>query len=144
MKRKTRQRIKRFFGLEKYSSYISNYFEKTNIRSGLYVSSVVMAIELFMIFSVVIRQFSDETRRTTYWFVTHIISYSVLFLSALGLFIHSVRYVKHKSKHPKWGQVLRVIFSIIAISFGIYISFMDYKKGEQFITGNNCPLWRFV
>ena len=143
MKRKTRQRIKRFFGLEKYSSYISNYFEKTNIRSGLYVSSVVMAIELFMIFSVVIRQFSDETRRTTYWFVTHIISYSVLFLSALGLFIHSVRYVKHKSKHPKWGQVLRVIFSIIAISFGIYISFMDYKKGEQFITLMTMTLFVF-
>ena len=134
MKRKTRERIKRFLGLEKYSSYISSYFEKTNIRSSLYVSSVVIGIELWMIISLLIRQLSEETRRPVPWLVTHIVCYVILMISALCLLIHSVRYVKKKTTNRRVGQVLRIIFSIIAITFGVYISFLDYQKGEQFIT----------
>ena len=143
MKRKTRERIKRFFGLEKYSPYISSYFENTNIRSSLYVSSVVMAIELFMICSVIIRQFSEETRRSTNWLVIHLICYSVLLLSALCLFIYSACHIKKKSQNPRKGQILRIIFSIISISFGIYISFLDYQKGEQFVTLMTMTLFVF-
>ena len=143
MKRKTRERIKRFFGLEKYSPYISSYFENTNIRSSLYVSSVVIAIELFMICSVIIRQFSEETRRSTNWLVIHLICSSVLLLSALCLFIYSACHIKKKSQNPRKGQILRIIFSIISISFGIYISFLDYQKGEQFVTLMTMTLFVF-
>ena len=143
MKRKTRERIKRFFGLEKYSPYISSYFENTNIRSSLYVSSVVMAIELFMICSVIIRQFSEETRRSANWLVIHLICYSVLLLSALCLFIYSACHIKKKSQNHRKGQILRIIFSIISISFGIYISFLDYQKGEQFVTLMTMTLFVF-
>ncbi len=143
MKRRTRERIKRFFGIEKYSPYISSYFENTNIRSSLYVSSVVIAIELFMICSVIIRQFSEETRRSTSWLVIHLICYSVLLLSALCLFIYSACHIKKKSQNPRKGQILRIIFSIISISFGIYISFLDYQKGEQFVTLMTMTLFVF-
>lgn len=143
MKRRTRERIKRFFGIEKYSPYISSYFENTNIRSSLYVSSVVIAIELFMICSVIIRQFSVETRRSANWLVIHLICYSVLLLSALCLFIYSACHIKKKSQNPRKGQILRIVFSIISISFGIYISFLDYQKGEQFVTLMTMTLFVF-
>ena len=143
MKRRTRERIKRFFGIEKYSPYISSYFENTNIRSSLYVSSVVIAIELFMICSVIIRQFSEETRRSANWLVIHLICYSVLLLSALCLFIYSACHIKKKSQNHRKGQILRIIFSIISISFGIYISFLDYQKGEQFVTLMTMTLFVF-
>lgn len=143
MKRRTRERIKRFFGIEKYSPYISSYFENTNIRSSLYVSSVVIAIELFMICSVIIRQFSMETRRSANWLGIHLICYSVLLLSALCLFIYSACHIKKKSQNPRKGQILRIVFSIISISFGIYISFLDYQKGEQFVTLMTMTLFVF-
>ena len=143
MRKKIRERIKRFFGIEKYSSYVSNYFENTNIRSSLYVSSVVIAIELWMIVSLLIRQLFEATKRPVPWLITHIVSYVILLLSALGLFIFSVRHLKNKTRNRRVGQVLRVIFSIVSITFGIYISFLDYQKGEQFITLMTMTLFVF-
>ena len=35
--------LKHFFGLEKRSEYVKNYFNSSNIRSSIYVSSVVQA-----------------------------------------------------------------------------------------------------
>ena len=126
--------LKHFLGLEKRSEYVKNYFNSSNIRSSIYVSSVVIILELFMMTSITIRQFSDETRRTVQWFVTHMLCYAFLFLAALALFIYSVRNIKNKNSNPKVWEVLKYIFSLTAIIFGIYISFLDYKKGEQFIT----------
>ena len=126
--------LKHFFGLEKRSEYVKNYFNSSNIRSSIYVSSVVIILELFMIVNTTIRQFSDETRRTVQWFTTHMLCYAILFLAALALFIYSVRNIKNKNSNPKVWEVLKYIFSLTAIIFGIYISFLDYKKGEQFIT----------
>ena len=131
---KTLEKIRNFLGLNKHSDYINRYFDESNIKSGVYVSSVVILLELFMISSVIIRQLSPETRRSAYWLATHLTCYSLLFCSALALFIYSVRHIKKISTNRKLWEVLKYIFSIISIIFGIYISFMDYKKGEQFIT----------
>ena len=126
--------LKHFLGLEKRSEYVKNYFNSSNIKSSIYVSSVVIILELFMMISITIRQFSEETKRTVQWFTTHMLCYAILFLAALALFIYSVRNIKNKNSNPRIWEVLKYIFSITAILFGIYISFLDYKKGEQFIT----------
>lgn len=131
---KTLEKIRNFLGLNKHSDYINRYFDESNIKSGIYVSSVVILLELFMISSVIIRQLSPETRRSAYWLATHLVCYLLLFCSALALFIYSVRHIKKISTNRKLWEVLKYIFSIISIVFGIYISYMDYKKGEQFIT----------
>lgn len=131
---KTLEKIRNFLGLNKQSDYINRYFDETNIKSGIYVSSVVILLELFMISSVIIRQLSPETRRSAYWLATHLVCYLLLFCSALALFIYSVRHIKKISTNRKLWEVLKYIFSIISIVFGIYISYMDYKKGEQFVT----------
>lgn len=131
---KTLEKIRNFLGLNKHSDYINRYFDESNIKSGIYVSSVVILLELFMISSVIIRQLSPETRRSAYWLATHLVCYLLLFCSALALFIYSVRHIKKISTNRKLWEVLKYIFSIISIIFGIYISYMDYKKGEQFVT----------
>lgn len=131
---KTLEKIRNFLGLGKHSDYINRYFDESNIKSGIYVSSVVILLELFMISSVIIRQLSPETRRSAYWLATHLVCYLLLFCSALALFIYSVRHIKKISTNRKLWEVLKYIFSIISIVFGIYISYMDYKKGEQFVT----------
>ncbi len=127
-------KIKSFLGLEKHSSYINNYFDKANIRSSIYVSSVIIVIELFMIGNITVRQFFEETRRSLQWFVVHITCYSVLLLAALSLLIYALRHIKKLSSSRGLLLTLHYIFSIIAIIFGIYISVLDYRKGEQFIT----------
>ena len=131
---KLSEKIKTFLGLEKRTPFVNDYFDKSNIRSSLYVSTVVILLELFMIANISFRQFNAETRRTTQWFIIHISCFVILLLAALALFVYSIRLIKKRSSNINLWHVLKYIFSIISIIFGIYISVLDYAKGEQFIT----------
>ena len=133
-KNKKLEKIKHFFGIDKHSDYINEYFDKSNIRSSLYVTSVVLVLELSMMINVFLRQFNEETRRSTEWFVIHFSCFLVLFFAALVLFVYSIRHLKKLSEKRYTWEIIKYIFSVIAIAFGIYISLLDYKKGEQFIT----------
>ena len=131
---KLSEKIKTFLGIGKRTPYVNEYFDKSNIRSSIYVSSVVILLEVFMIANITFRQFSEETRRSTQWFITHISCFVILLLAAVVLLIYSLRHIKKLSSNRNLWNVLKYIFSIISIIFGIYISYLDYKKGEQFIT----------
>ncbi len=129
-----KEKVKKFLGLEKYSPYINKYFDSSNIRSGIYVSTVIIILELWMICITLIRQQFESTRRSTEWVVQHLSLYVLLLAIALILFIYSIRHVKKlSSSRVKW-EIIRYLFSAVAIVFGIYISFLDYGKGEQFVT----------
>ena len=128
-------KIKEFLGLQKRSKYVNEYIDRSNIRSSLYVTSVVMILEIFMMLNITLRQMNIETRRTVQWFVIHMSCFAGLFVASLVLFIISLRHVKHgftKASDRFAWDTFKYIFSVIAIAFGIYISFLDYKKGEQF------------
>ena len=127
-------RIKKFIGADKHSPYINGYFDKSNIRSAVYVSSVIIILEVFMIINISIRQFFEETRRSNEWFIVHISCFSVLLLTAIVLFIYSICHIKKLSSNRRIWELLKYVFSIVALVFGIYISYLDYQKGEQFIT----------
>ena len=134
MKKNKLQKLKTFFGIGKHSDYINEYFDKANIRSSIYVCSVVLVLEFFMMINISIRQCFEESRRSTEWFIIHFSCFAVLFFAALALFVYSVRHVKKLSSSRRKWEILKYIFSIVAIAFGVYISVLDYTKGEQFIT----------
>ena len=79
--------IKKFLGIERYSKYTSDYFDRSNIRSSLYVASVVVVLELWMILSTLFFQFFGNLNRSKLWLITHLTSYGLLLLSALILLI---------------------------------------------------------
>ena len=127
-------KLKKFLGLENFTRYTREYFDKSNIKSSLYVSSVVIILEIWMIISTLFFQYFGDLNRSKHWMITHIGSYTLLLIAALNLFIYSLLYYKkHYNNHRIW-LAIRFIFSITAIVFGIYISYTDYLKGEQFIT----------
>jgi hypothetical protein len=86
--------LKRFLGLEKFSKYTQEYFDKSNIRSSLYVSSVVILLELWMIFSTLFFQYFGDLNRSKNWLITHIGSYILLLISAGILFFYSFLHQK--------------------------------------------------
>ena len=126
--------LKKILGIETYSKYTREYFDKSNIRSSLYVSSVVIILELWMIISTLFFQFFGDLNRSRYWLLTHIGCYVLLLISASILLLYSLLHYKKIVKNHKAWLTIRFIFSIVSIGFGIYISFIDYLKGEQFIT----------
>lgn len=126
--------IKKLLGIEHFTKYTNDYFDRSNIRSSLYVASVVVLLELWMIISTLFFQFFGDLNRSKAWLITHLASYTLLFLSALSLLIYSLLHVKKIIKRNKEWFAVRFVFSIISLGFGIYISYLDYLKGEQFIT----------
>lgn len=126
--------LKKILGIENFTKYTREYFDKSNIRSSLYVSSVVIILELWMIISTLFFQFFGDLNRSKHWLITHIGCYALLLISADILFAYSLLHHKKIVKNHKIWLAIRFIFSVVAIGFGIYISFLDYLKGEQFIT----------
>lgn len=126
--------IKAFFGIETFTNYTNDYFDRSNIRSSLYVSSVVVLLEIWMIISTIFFQFFGNLRRSKQWLIIHFFCYSLLLLSALILLIYSILHQKKIVKNHKIWKGIRFVFSLVSIGFGIYISYLDYLKGEQFIT----------
>lgn len=126
--------LKKILGIENFTKYTREYFDKSNIRSSLYVSSVVIILELWMIISTLFFQFFGDLNRSKHWLITHIGCYALLLISAGILFSYSLLHYKRIVKNHKIWLSIRFIFSVVAIGFGIYISFIDYLKGEQFIT----------
>lgn len=126
--------LKRFFGIEKFSKYTNEYFDHSNILSSLYVASLVVILEFWMICSTLFFQFVGDLNRSTQWLFIHIGSYIVLLISALVLLIYSILHLKKIVKNRFVWWTIRFLFSIVALGFGIYISYLDYLKGEQFIT----------
>lgn len=126
--------LKNFLGIETFTKYTREYFDKSNIRSSLYVSSVVIILEIWMIVSTLFLQFFGDLNRSKQWLLTHLGCYILLLFSASILFTYSLLHHKKIVQNHKAWLAIRFVFSIVAIGFGIYISFMDYLKGEQFIT----------
>lgn len=126
--------LKAFLGIETFTNYTNDYFDRSNIRSSLYVSSVVVLLEIWMIISTIFFQFFGNLRRSKQWLIIHILCYSLLLLSALILLIYSILHQKKIVKNHKIWKGIRFVFSLVSIGFGIYISYLDYLKGEQFIT----------
>ncbi len=126
--------MKKFLGTERYSPYIKKSLDTANIKSSLYVSSVVMVLELGMIIMTFIRQLNESTKRSFDWVLTHVSCYLALLAVAILLFFYSVRHLKKPSSRRFRWELIRYLFSFIAIVFGIFISFLDYGKGEQFVT----------
>ena len=130
MLKKLRHRL----GFEPLSPYVKGYFRMANMQSATYMSFIVAALEVWMIVSLFIEMYTGERARSAIWFAQHLTSYILLLAASLFLFFHSWKYVHNKTSNYKRGSVALGLFSVIAIVFGIYISYLDYVKGEQILT----------
>ncbi|MBQ9206356.1 MAG: EAL domain-containing protein [Treponema sp.] len=124
---------KKILGLQGYSDYFKRYFDTDNAHSGVIVSVIVMSLELFMMGYISWYTFSGSTERSFLWLVQHLASYILLFSSALVLFIQSRNYLKGKPQSRMVGKIVRIFFAFVGLAFGIFISYLDFLKGEQIL-----------
>ncbi|MBR1640513.1 MAG: EAL domain-containing protein [Treponema sp.] len=129
-----KEKLKKILGLESYSEYMKNYFDRSNAQSSIIVSVIISILELWMIFSAIFNHLNGFKVRSAEWMVTHISSYTLLLAGAITLLIYSIKVLKEKKHNRLFGNILTASFSAICIIFGIYISYLDYLKGEQIIT----------
>lgn len=128
------KKIKRFLGIGEYSPYVKKFFELSNARSGIFLSCVVTILELWMLLSVGYMIVTGTSTRSSEWVVTHCICYLSLILASAVMFVNSYDVLKKKKFHKKISDTINVFYSVICMGFGVFISFLDYAKGEQFVT----------
>ncbi|HAG68550.1 MAG TPA: diguanylate cyclase, partial [Lachnospiraceae bacterium] len=123
-------------GFEKNSRYITHYLFDANIRSSIYMSTVVIVLEVWMILRVLIKYvILSDTSRDFNWIVQHLYSYVILLTMGILMLVYSVKYIRSRGKLSRnIGFGLLVAFSAICMGFGIYISSLDYAGGKQILT----------
>lgn len=128
-------RITDWLGLNRHSPYVSKYLERANFKTSIYMSVVVMALEIWMLIRTFVLYVVKGDR--TYgldWIMPHVYAYCILLTSAGALFIFSVRYIRNKTDNGRLGLAILIVFSVIAIVFGMYISSVSYAEGRQILT----------
>lgn len=127
--------ILRGFGLEKHSEYVSDYFYDANMKASIYMSIVVIVLEVWMIVRTTVTLIrKDMMDKFGLYFEKYYINYIILLTAGVIMFVFALRYVLGKTDRKWLGILIKWAFSAICIYFGIKISMQDYQKGEQILT----------
>ena len=88
--KKNLRQLKKLLGLNGFGNSFKHYIDIDNAHAGMVISSIVMALELYMIFYVLFIAFFGAKSRSLLWIAQHLTAYIILFLGALSLFIFSL------------------------------------------------------
>ncbi len=126
------EKVKEWLGLGEHDEYIKDYIEDTNMRSIKYMCSFVIFVEAWMIFRTIkIILFGGEDR-TFEWIVVHMRLYSILLTASVVMLWYSITYKKNGVRRShETTMVWKLVYTGICMGFGIYVSYLDYAKGEQ-------------
>lgn len=122
-------------GFEKQSKYVDDYFFRANMRVSIYMSVVVIVIEIWMIIRLTNTIFANNLQGNfMHYFEKYYINYIVLLASGILMLSYSQAYIRGKTNNHILGQCIKWVFTFVCIYFGIKVSINDYSKGEQILT----------
>ena len=124
--------LKRLLGLEKLTPAENDYLNETNIRTSIYMSVVVISIEIWMI----LRTLLTKLPGSGMGFLEAMGTMKNFFLMlAVGvvMLVYAVRFMLgHKEK--KWfGLFLCFVFAFACLIFGMYVSYYDIIGNKQIL-----------
>ncbi len=122
---------KRLLGIEKHSPFVQEYFDNSNARSGSYLATVVILLELWMIASLVIDLLTGSKIRSPVWIAQHLTAYLLLLSSAIVMLTYNILYIRGRNPSAITGRIIQYFFAIVCLGFGIFIAYLDYAKSEQ-------------
>ena len=118
------KRFRQLFGFERESGYILDHLDFSNMRTSLYMASVIALLEVWMIFNI----FGEMKTgmRTRGWIAGHLSFYIVLLVSSLIILVYSVIHLRKNTNTHVVTAPLFIAFSLVCVIFGMYISYVDY------------------
>ena len=129
-----KEKLIRWSGLSEHSPYVSEYIDSSNMKSISCMCIFVIFVELWMtIRTIGIMVFKIE-QRSPEWIATHMILYRVLLGASVIMLTMSVAYIKGKKINHTRLMTVMCIYTTVCVGFGMYISYLDYLKGEQILS----------
>ena len=122
-------------GFEKQSKYVRDYFFTTNMRASIYMSIVVIVLEIWMIMRMTLTIFRENLQSNMMHYIEkYYINYFILMFTGIIMLFFSVRFMMGKKDKRYLCTTVKWVFTLVCIYFGIKISLNDYSKGEQILT----------
>lgn len=113
------------------SDYAKNYLYESDIKSSIFIGTIVCFFELYMILSAIFKNISSETPQDFEWVMKHTFSYLVLMSTSAICVFHSIMYKKGRAKSKPLGVFLKVLFCTVSLAFGLYISYVSTNPTSQ-------------
>ena len=127
--------ILRGLGFEKQSAYVRDYFFAANVSSSIYMSIIVIVLEVWMIIRLTKTIIENNLQSNfIHFFEKYYSNYLVLLAIGIITLIFALRFLKGKVTNRYIGYLIQYVFTFVCICFGIKISLNDYQKGEQILT----------
>ena len=122
---KVRDNILRLFGFKKNSRYVTNYLNDANIKSTVYMSFIIIVLEIWMIIRNVEKYVigKDAKQEGFNLFSSMFIRTSQFWLflfAGVAMFIFSIYYLKTKYKVAKRLNTVNIVFGSILSGYAIF------------------------
>lgn len=143
---KVRDYILRLFGFKKNSRYVTNYLNEANIKSTIYMSFIIIVLEIWMIIRSIDKYVvgKDATREGFNFFSSMFnrTSQFWLFLFAgIAMFIFSVYYLKTKYKISKRLNIINLVSGSALSGYAIFflignfaLNLLDFSNNVNLVS----------
>ena len=94
-----KEKIKKWLGIDKKSPYVQNYFYGVNMRASIYMSAIVIVLEIWMIIRMtrtILELPAGTAKPFAYYFQKYYLNYLILLGSASCMLIFAMRFLKGK------------------------------------------------
>ena len=93
----------------------------------------ISLVEVWIISGILRAILSGSMDRSFEWMLTHLILCSILLVLSIASFAYAAVFIKGRFSLSVHAQAIKIVYSLTCISFGMYISVMDYASGEQML-----------
>lgn len=128
-------KIRFALGFCNYPAYIEDRLKEADVRSALFLSAIVAAVEIGMI----IRYFflyvyREEKLKTAAEFFHYTSAFWLMFLGSGILFLYSLMYLRRKlTRLKKYSKLIIFLYCAFSMIFGMQTAVIDYSNGKMII-----------
>ena len=132
MKKSFLSKVKDFFyGLSHSSDYTKDFLFNSDIRSNFFIGITVICLEIFMLLRLEFKNILTDVIQDSDWIRKHVCAYLVLLAAAVILVFYSFLYKRGKTKSRVLGKLVKDLFCVVSISFGLYMSYISLNPTSQ-------------
>ncbi len=123
-------RLKKWLGLEKQSRYVKNYFYAANMRASIYMSAIVIILELWMIARMT-KTVIVEHLQSKFWHIvdSYYSNYFILLASGMLMLALALRFSR-QAVGIRWLGIPVMIFSVPVCVFEVW-QISQYRPDER-------------
>lgn len=125
------RKIQNFLKKYKYSPFVKDYLFAANVHSSIFVSIIVAGLEIWMLILMILGVIQNSNNYSQQWIITHTWAYIGLLTISLVMLFYSLNFLKRKVKNYTLGFIIKYVFTLAMIAFGLYISYTSKDRGGQ-------------